>query len=189
MSNIQPAPWQVFDHAGRRKYQNADERRRLLAMADCLSADRRALCYVLAFTGCRISEALALRRDQIDTDPPSLRFRTLKRRKLVFRMVPIPPELLDQLLALPVRADGLIWSMHRSTAWRCIRDVSTHSGIFGPMACCKGLRHGFGIHAVSRNVPPNLVQRWLGHASPNTPAIYLDAVGLEEQEFASRMWH
>jgi integrase/recombinase XerD len=34
----------------------------------------------------------------------------------------------------------------------------------------------------------NLVQRWLGHASMNTTAIYLQAIGNEEREIAARMW-
>lgn len=34
----------------------------------------------------------------------------------------------------------------------------------------------------------NLVQRWLGHASMKTTAIYLLAIGAEECEIASRMW-
>jgi site-specific recombinase XerD len=50
------------------------------------------------------------------------------------------------------------------------------------------LRHGFGIHAVQSGVPLNLVQRWLGHARMETTAIYLDAMGSEEREIASRMW-
>jgi integrase len=56
------------------------------------------------------------------------------------------------------------------------------------MACPKGLRHGFGIRAADRSVPANLIQRWMGHASSTTTAIYRDAVGLEERQFASRMW-
>jgi integrase/recombinase XerD len=32
------------------------------------------------------------------------------------------------------------------------------------------------------------VQRWLGHASMNTTAIYLQAIGDEEREIVSRMW-
>ncbi|MDH4745880.1 site-specific integrase [Sphingomonas sp. CBMAI 2297] len=180
--------WQVFDATGQRKYLNAYERRRFLTTADSLPADRRALCYVLAYTGCRISEALALIREQIETDPPMLRFRTLKRRRLMFRTVPVPLELVTRLLALPKAADGLIWHMHRATAWRCVKGVAVTSGIYGPMACCKGLRHGFGIHAIANNVPGNLVQRWLGHASSATTSIYLDAVGVEERQFAERMW-
>ena len=61
--------------------------------------------------------------------------------------------------------------------------------IDGPMACGRGLRHGFGIKAASSKIPPNLIQRWMGHASPDTTAHYLDAVGVEEREFAERMWH
>jgi integrase/recombinase XerD len=55
------------------------------------------------------------------------------------------------------------------------------------MACPKGLRRGFGMRAAGYSIPINLIQRWMGHASPVTTAIYLDAVGLEERNFASRM--
>ncbi|MES2988720.1 MAG: site-specific integrase [Pseudomonadota bacterium] len=189
MPITQPAPWQVFDAAGRRKYLNADERRRFLAAADRLAPERKALCYLLAYTGCRVSEALALRADQLDDQPAAVRFRTLKRRKLVYRSVPIPDKVLRQLRSLPATPDGQLWHMHRVTAWRCVREITDSVAIAGPMACCRGLRHGFGIHAVSTNVPPNLIQRWMGHASGTTTAIYLDAVGFEEQQFASRMWH
>jgi len=58
----------------------------------------------------------------------------------------------------------------------------------GPHAAPKGLRHGFGIHAIRSGVPLNLVQRWLGHASIKTTAIYLQAMGVEEREIAARMW-
>ncbi len=52
----------------------------------------------------------------------------------------------------------------------------------------KGLRHGFGVNAFQSNVPPHLVQRWLGHASLRTTSIYGDVVGAEERGFAARIW-
>ena len=52
----------------------------------------------------------------------------------------------------------------------------------------KGLRHAFGVAAFRSSVPPHLVQRWLGHASLETTAIYADVAGQEEREFASRIW-
>jgi integrase len=58
----------------------------------------------------------------------------------------------------------------------------------GPHATPKGLRHGFGIHAIRSGVPLNLVQRWLGHSSMTTTAIYLQAIGDEERTIAARMW-
>lgn len=183
-----PTQWQVYDDRGRRKYLNADERYRFLAAAERLPADLRTFCYVLAYTGCRISEALALTPEQFDRVGGRLLFRTLKRRKLCFRAVPLPPVLVALLAALPTGVGDRYWLMHRVTAWRHIKRALAAAQVRGPMACCKGLRHGFGIRAAGRSVPPNLIQRWMGHASPNTTSIYLDAVGIEERQFAKRMW-
>jgi integrase/recombinase XerD len=52
----------------------------------------------------------------------------------------------------------------------------------------KGLRHGFGVTAVSKGIALNIVQKWLGHSQLATTAIYANAVGEEEQNIASRMW-
>jgi integrase len=188
MAFEQFAHWQVYDDAGRRKYLSSAERERFLEVADTLDLATGALCYTLAFTGCRISEALNLRRDQLDAERLTLTFKTLKRRRTVFRDVPIPAQLAGLLLSLPKQPDGRFWNIHRTTAWRNIKQAMERVGIAGPMACCKGLRHGFGIRAAGCNVPPNLIQRWMGHASSMTTAVYLDAVGYEERAFANRMW-
>ena len=58
----------------------------------------------------------------------------------------------------------------------------------GPHASPKGLRHGFGVAAVTAGIPLNLVQKWLGHAQLTTTAIYVNAVGAEEHDIARRMW-
>ena len=58
----------------------------------------------------------------------------------------------------------------------------------GPHATAKGLRHGYGVHAISSGVPLNLLTRWMGHASLEVTAIYADALGAEEQAIAARMW-
>ena len=62
------------------------------------------------------------------------------------------------------------------------------AGIEGDHATPKGLRHGFGVRAVTTGVPLSSLQRWLGHAQLSTTAIYAQAVGEEEKELASRMW-
>jgi site-specific recombinase XerD len=62
------------------------------------------------------------------------------------------------------------------------------AGISGAPAMPKGLRHGFGVNAFQSNVPPHLVQRWLGHASLKTTSIYGDVIGPDERAFAERMW-
>ena len=180
--------WQVHDAAGRRKYLNGDERARFLRAADSLSVPSRALCHVLTYAGCRVSEALALTLDHVDAERFTVTIRTLKRRKLIYRTVPVPQGVIEMLKRLSTDESGRFWPMHRVTAWRVIKATMRRAGISGPMACPKGLRHGFGIRAADRSVPTNLIQRWMGHASPITTAIYLNAVGLEERQFASRMW-
>jgi hypothetical protein len=42
---------------------------------------------------------------------------------------------------------------------------------FGP----KGLRHGCGVQAVSKDIALNMVQKWLGHAHLTATAIYANA--------------
>ncbi len=188
MSFIQLGQWQVYDPTGRRKYLSADERRRFLDAANTLPTPYQTLCHFLAYSGCRISEALAVSRHQIDAESGTVILRTLKRRKLVFRAVPIPPTLIPTLLNLSAADGGRLWKMHRSTAWRHVKQAMTLARIGGPMATCRGLRHGFGIRAAASAVPPSLIAKWLGHASLATTAIYLDAVGPEERAIASRMW-
>jgi integrase/recombinase XerD len=57
----------------------------------------------------------------------------------------------------------------------------------GPHACPKGLRHGFGVHAIASGVPLNMLSKWMGHASLEVTAIYANALGSEEQGLAARM--
>lgn len=180
--------WQIFDESGRRKYVSETERARFLAVADRQPEAIKALCYLLTYTGCRISEALSFQRFHIDADRHVVTIQTLKRRKLHFRCVPVPARVAEMLLSLRRDGDSAIWSVHRSTAWRWIKKIMMMAQIVGPMATCKGLRHGFGIWAATQSVPPNLIQRWMGHASASTTAIYLNAVGNEERLFARRMW-
>ena len=73
---------------------------------------------------------------------------------------------------------------------RLARGARHHAaaGLDGPHALPKGLRHGFGVAAVTAGIPLNLVQKWLGHAQLSTTAIYADAVGAEETDIARPMW-
>jgi len=58
----------------------------------------------------------------------------------------------------------------------------------GPHRSPKGLRHGYGVHAISSGVPLNMLSKWMGHATLEVTAIYANALGAEEQGIAARMW-
>ncbi|MGH7119116.1 MAG: tyrosine-type recombinase/integrase [Acetobacteraceae bacterium] len=66
--------------------------------------------------------------------------------------------------------------------------VMEAAGLSGPKASPKGLRHAFGVSAVTTRIPLNPMQKWLGHAQLTTTAIYANAVGAEEKDIAKRMW-
>jgi integrase/recombinase XerD len=78
-----------------------------------------------------------------------------------------------------------LWPIARNTAWRHVTAVMKAAGIpEGPHRCPKG----YAIHALSKNVPLNMVSKWMGHAQMETTAIYTNAVGEEQQSIAARMW-
>jgi site-specific recombinase XerD len=74
------------------------------------------------------------------------------------------------------------------TGWRAEHAVMLVAKLDGPDALPKGMRHRFGIAAVSAGIPLNLVQKWLGHVQLPAIAIYTDAEGEEEQSIAARIW-
>lgn len=183
----------LYTVGGRRKYLRPAERARFTAGAEHHPHDTFAVfCLVLAHTGCRISEALALRPDDIDLNDGTISFLSLKKRgRIVVRQVPIPDTLVMRLDALCGTRDpqARLWPWTRGWAWFLVKGIMAASGIPpGPHRTAKGLRHGFGVHAVRSRVPLNLIQRWLGHASLATTAIYLDVADIEERELAARMW-
>jgi integrase len=52
----------------------------------------------------------------------------------------------------------------------------------------KGFRHGYGVNAVLKGVPLNMVSKWMGHSSLEVTAVYANALGEEQRELANRMW-
>lgn len=192
-NNVHPrgAELSLYSHTGARKYINADERIRFLEAATHFAPHTRALCMVLVYSGCRLSEALALSSLSVQPTAKLLSVRSLKKRnKCIIREIPIPDILIDefdQVFGLTATSNAF-WSWKRTWAWVQVKRVMAQADIVGLQATPKGLRHGFGVRAVQTGVPLNLVQKWLGHAQLSTTAIYANAVGPEEYAIAERMW-
>jgi integrase/recombinase XerD len=192
---------QLYDTEGRRLYLTSAERDAFLDAATQADRPVRTLCAVLYYTGCRISEALALNARRVDIGGQTVIFESLKkRRRGIYRAVPVPEALIDQLdMVHGIREahrrgkkdilDASLWPIARNTAWRRVTAVMIAAGIpEGPHRCPKGLRHGYAIHALSKNVPLNMVCKWMGYSQMETTAIYANAIGEEQQSIAARMW-
>ena len=193
---------QLFTPDGQRKYMTATEREKFKAAAlELEDKSVRMLCLMLLYTGCRISEGLSVMIRSVDYEAQAVTFESLKkRRKGVFRQVPLAAGYLDDLdLVFEITrkqkraktAKALtekLWPISRATASRKIDEVMKKADLTGIQATPKGLRHSFAIHCLENQVPLNLISRWMGHSSMATTAIYANAVGQEERRIAERIW-
>ena len=85
--------------------------------------------------------------------------------------------------------DSPLWPWHRQHGWRIIKAMMDEAGLVdGPHKTPKGLRHVYGIHAISSDIAVPQLQKWMGHAQLSTTAIYVDFVGTEASDLAARMW-
>ena len=185
-------PPMIFDGYGRRKYLTPDERRRFIAACERQPLPQQTFCLLLAYSGCRPSEALELPKCRIDEEMRAVIIRSLKKRgkSAVYRVVPLPDEVLAKLRehSADLRPGDRLWPWCRTTAWNVVKRVMGALDISGAHACPKGLRHSFGVAAIQAGVSLNLVQRWLGHESIETTAIYTNVIGDEERLIATRLW-
>ena len=198
MTTPRPAA-DLVDHRGR-KYLNAAERTRFLAAVRSHPKPTvQTLARTLALTGCRVSEALALRACDVDLESHEIRIATLKRRREHWRAVPVPEDLCHELdLVHRVRraqasprgrgqTTGL-WDISRQAAHRQIVQLMLSAAIDGPQACPRGLRHSYGVAAVVAGVPLTTIAAVLGHADVSTTAIYTTAIGVEQRALIARIW-
>jgi len=138
----------LFDRDGKRKYLNASERLRFYRTVRLLpDLELRAFVLTMIYTGCRISEALNMRRSDVDFSERILVFRTLKQRKAIrYRALPVPDELLELFRKLNIDNcddgdnDKMIWQFSRTTAWRRVKEQMKIAELDGVKATPKGLR-------------------------------------------------
>jgi len=73
----------LFNENGQRKYLNAVERKAFKSAAEKQPREVRTFCLVIYYTGCRISEALALTSERIDWEENTI---TIKKLRRCFRL-------------------------------------------------------------------------------------------------------
>lgn len=181
------------DKRGRRKYLTAAERDAFIEYAQARGGKVGTFAQTMAMCGCRISEALELTAGQLDFAEQTIVFRSLKKRRQdVYRSVPVSSEFLADIRRIHsvdnLSLNDRLWPWCRGTGWSRIREIMRAIDVVGIHATPKGLRHAFGVAAVQKNIPLNVVQKWLGHSSIEMTAIYVDVLGDEERQFATRLW-
>ena len=175
----------LYTAEGQRKYITENERKAVIEAAH-KNAEIGLFVLVLAYTGCRISEALNLTQDNIDANAQCIVFESLKkRRKGVYRAVPVPEWLIERLNGL---SNHHLFPMGRTTAWEKVKALMLASGIPPAQAHPKAFRHGLGVLGVMKGLPVSHIQKLLGHSSSKTTEIYASAQGQEERKLAEILW-
>ncbi|MDY5128817.1 site-specific tyrosine recombinase XerD [Actinotignum urinale] len=160
------------------------------ALLDAKSADDpislrdRALLEILYGTGARISEAVNLTADDIDTESGFIRYFGKGRKE---RIVPLGSYAVTALEAYIVRARPVLAAkgsgtsvlflnkrgrpLSRQSAWGIIQEASEIAGL-GKKVSPHSLRHSFATHLLQGGADVRIVQEMLGHSSVTTTQIY-----------------
>ncbi|WP_415404127.1 tyrosine-type recombinase/integrase [Tateyamaria sp. SN3-11] len=190
----QPSGMRLYSARNERLYLNSHELQRFVAAAERMPTPIRRFCLTLAYTGVRISEARYLRGEDLQFDARILSERSLKKRdKSEVREVPMPQALVSEFCFELREPDHWLWPVGmgpvpRITAYRWVKDVMRRAEISGPKACPKGLRHGYAARATMTGVPAHMLQKWMGHASMKTTAIYATLLGPDQLFVSDWMW-
>ena len=149
-----------------------------------LTLRNRALLELLYSTGARISEAVGLDVDDIDTQARSVLLRGKGGKQ---RLVPVGRPAIAALDAYLVRGRPELarrgrgtpaiflnargGRLSRQSAWQVLQDAAQRAGITTGVSP-HTLRHSFATHLLDGGADVRVVQELLGHASVTTTQIY-----------------
>lgn len=149
-----------------------------------LTLRNRALLELLYSTGARISEAVGLDVDDIDTHARSVLLHGKGGKQ---RLVPIGRPAVSALDAYLVRGrpdlarrgrgisaiflNARGGRLSRQSAWQVLQDAAARAGITSAVSP-HTLRHSFATHLIEGGADVRVVQELLGHASVTTTQIY-----------------
>ncbi len=150
-----------------------------------LTLRNRALLELLYSTGARISEAVGLDLDDVDTHARSVLLRGKGGKQ---RLIPIGRPAVAALDAYLVRGrpdlgrrgrgtPGAIFlnarggRLSRQSAWQVLQDAAERAGVTATVSP-HVLRHSFATHLLDGGADVRVVQELLGHASVTTTQIY-----------------
>lgn len=148
----------------------------------CRTDQERCLVEVLYSTGCRISEALSIKVDDIKMDLPHPECRVLGKGKK-YRTVYFSPRALSTIRKyLASRRHESKWlfvndrggeQMQRQNAEKKFRELREIAGLDNKRVSPHTMRHTLASHT-SKIAPVQVVQKILGHSRIDTTMIYVE---------------
>lgn len=136
--------------------------------------EHQMLLRFLWMSGVRVTEAVSLRKIDIDIENYVMRVRWLKSRKYKERVVPLHPRLRDllRLYTATLKAEDRVFPITRQRAWQvCQKNLGgkTHK-----------LRHSFAVNWLRCGGDVVVLHRILGHSKIQTTMEYLKIVPVDQ---------
>lgn len=128
----------------------------------------------LWMSGCRVTEALNVRKQDIDLTSYTARIRWLKSRKWQYRHIPLHPRLRDilQVYTATLKADDLLFGFTRQRAHQLVRrDFAGNPHKF---------RHSFAVNWLRSGGRIEVLSQMLGHSDIKTTLIYTKIVPVDQ---------
>ena len=134
----------------------------------------RMLLWFLWRTGVRVTEAMLIRKQDIDFPKYLITVRWLKSRKYQYRIVPIHPEVKNmlELYTASMLAEDLIFPWTRQRAWQlCKKHLNGHP---------HQLRHSFAVNWLRCKGDIVILHKILGHSDVKVTMEYLKIVPIDQ---------
>lgn len=155
-----------------RKYWDKEQINNMINNID--NYKHKMLMKFLWMSGVRITEALNLKKQDIDFKAYLMKVKWLKSRKWNERVVPIHPTLKESLELYVAALNGLdkVFPISRQRAWQLTKKY------------LKGhphqLRHSFAVHWLKSGGDITILHRILGHSKIQTTMEYLKVVPVDQ---------
>lgn len=185
---------QLITPEGIPKYLSEQEGIRFCCAAEMMKTQRDTLlCLAFFYTGCRMTEMILLKPEDIRLSHGGIISGTLKQRaKKRHRFVPVNKRFLKRLVKFAkqsgIRPYERIWKFSRDTALRRIKHCMELAGITDKRANSRTLRHTFAVACKMQGVPLDDIQKLLGHALIKNTMIYTNIMGKEQQRMIRHIW-
>jgi integrase len=152
------------------------------------SARDLALVATLIFTGCRIGEAVQLRRQDVDIKRRAVVIRQLKKRGEFQRVVPVPSNLYWEILTyyLERTAEDRVFNLTVRQARNVV--YSFTEKYLKKRIRPHAIRHSYAVAVLKATKNLEAVRRLLGHRDYSTIKVYLDLTQEDLEQELSKLF-
>lgn len=159
-------------------WYKGEELKKFFMVIDPSNTRDKVFFLTLLGTGKRVSEVLALKRNNIDFENRTMQIITLKKRKKKVDTIRLHQDIAYWLSIYcgSMRANDIVFKFSRQYADELCKKYAVIAGLTYKRSSCHNFRHTFAVRWLEQGKPIHKLQRHLGHAHITTTMVYLKIV-------------